>query len=675
MRFRQIHLDFHTSPDIPGIAADFDPQRFADTLKAAHVDSVTCFARCHHGWVYYDSAAHPDRVHPHLKRRDLLREQIEACHARGIRVPIYITVQWDDLTSDRHRDWLCIDEHGVEFNTPPLAPGFYRFLDVLHPAYRRFLFDHTREVLETLPCDGIFFDIVQPRASLAKHWIDAMDDAGLDPERPADRNAMAHRVINDWKSEMTAFIREHHPSFDDTFGGQPCTVFYNSGHISPRHRATTDAYTHYELESLPSGGWGYLHFPLTARYARTLNKPFIGMTGKFHTAWGDFQSYKSRAALEFECFRMLACGGGCSIGDQLHPAGVLDGPTYGLIGGVYRSVEAKEPWCVGARPVSDVAVLLASEGRAGNQPWQGIKEPDAAGGAVQMLEQLHIQHDCVDDSTGLDGYRLVIAPDDLTGDAAVADRLRAYVEGGGAVIAAGRAGTDVCGVKVTGDAAWSPDFLLPGEALAGGLPVTAPGGELVMYQQGVAAEVVADDAEVLATVHRPYFNRTWRHFCSHRHTPSSGEDAGYPGVVRRGRAIWFAHPIFTQYRGNAPPWVRTLLRNAIRLLLPDPVLTTDGPPTLLVTLNRQPAEGSGGGGRHVLHLLHYLPQRIGKAFDTVETPPPLHGVSLSVAIESDVSSVRVVPDGAPIGFSLASGGGRVAFTVPRVDGHAMIEIV
>ena len=56
MPFRQVHLDFHTSELIPGVADSFDPDEFASTLAAAHVNSVTCFARCHHGYLYYDTA-------------------------------------------------------------------------------------------------------------------------------------------------------------------------------------------------------------------------------------------------------------------------------------------------------------------------------------------------------------------------------------------------------------------------------------------------------------------------------------------------------------------------------------------------------------------------------------------------------------------------------------------
>ena len=75
LRFRQIHLDFHTSRAIEGVGAEFDPDLFADTLQRAHVDSVNLLARGHHGWIYYDTPGFPERRHPHLKR-SLLDEQI-----------------------------------------------------------------------------------------------------------------------------------------------------------------------------------------------------------------------------------------------------------------------------------------------------------------------------------------------------------------------------------------------------------------------------------------------------------------------------------------------------------------------------------------------------------------------------------------------------------------------
>ena len=81
------------------------------------------------------------------------------------------------------------------------------------------------------------------------------------------------------------------------------------------------------------------------------------MTGKFHKSWGDFNSLKTPAALEYECFMMLAEGAKCSIGDQLHPRGALDPVTYDLIGHVYRQVEAKEPWCAGTEALKEIGLF------------------------------------------------------------------------------------------------------------------------------------------------------------------------------------------------------------------------------------------------------------------------------------------------------------------------------
>ena len=73
---RQIHLDFHTSEAIPDIAANFDPRTFAETARKAEASSITVFARCHHGWLYYPSKRFPELIHPNLKNHNLLLEQV-----------------------------------------------------------------------------------------------------------------------------------------------------------------------------------------------------------------------------------------------------------------------------------------------------------------------------------------------------------------------------------------------------------------------------------------------------------------------------------------------------------------------------------------------------------------------------------------------------------------------
>jgi len=656
LRFRQIHLDFHTSEAIEEVGTGFDPQEFASVLSQAHVDSVTCFARCHHGWLYYDSKLFPERVHPHLTNKNLLKEQISACHARNIRAPVYITVQWDHYTVNEHPEWRVVDPNGSFSGTPLYEAGFYRYLCVNTP-YRDFLKAHIQEVLESFPVDGIFFDIVQPVDCSCNDCRKAMEAEGLEPADAAARRSFALRSINAFKLEMTNFVRQLNPD---------CTIFYNAGHIGPRHRSIAEAYTHFELESLPSGGWGYLHFPLTMRYARNLGLGCMGMTGKFHTSWGDFHSFKNQTALQYEVFNMLALGAKCSIGDQLHPSGKISKPVYDLIGSIYEEVEKKEPWCVGAQPVVEIGVFTPEE-------FQGAsleRLPPALMGAVRMLTEGGHQFDVLDSYSELEKYKVLVLPDNIPVNHPFAEKLRAYLDRGGAMIASYRSGLKETGegfalpefgVSMKGDAPYSPDFLLPVGEIGKGLPET----EHVMYLRGLEITTLPG-SQVLAEVAVPYFNRTYRHFCSHRHTPSSGV-LGYPGIVRSGSVIYFAHPIFTQYNENAPRWCKTLLLNALNLLIPEPLVRHHGPSTLQVTVNEQQTQN-----RWIVHLLHYIPERRSQTIDILEDVIPLYQVSLSVKTAWAVKSIALVPQQEDIPFQ--QGNDRTQFVVLRLDGHQMVEI-
>lgn len=650
--FRQIHLDFHTSEDITGIGESFDPDEFAETLQKAHVNSVTCFGRCHHGWIYYDTKMFPERRHPHLKR-NLLAEQIEACHKRGIRVPIYSTIQWDHYTAKHHPEWLALDENGSVIGTKPFEPGFYRVLDV-HTAYRDFLKNHLKELFDTVPVDGLFLDIVKPVDNCSPSALQDMLSNGIDPKNPVEREKYSIDIINGFISDMTGFIR----AMDSQ-----CHIFYNGGHVGPRHREIVKDHTHLELESLPSGGWGYLHFPLTVRYARKLTDQYLGMTGKFHTSWGDFHSFKNKPALEFECFTMLAHGASCSIGDQLHPNGKIDAATYELVGSVYSQIEECEPWCVGAKNLTEIAVFSPEE-------FVGGRRPPAAMGVVRMLQEGKHQFDVIDSRTDLSGYKVMVLPDVITLSPEMILRLEGFLQKGGAIIASHYSGLNrektafalkSLGLDWVGDAPYSPDFIVPKEPLLRGLKPT----EHVMYLKG--AEVKPrGDAEVLADVVVPFFNRTYEHFSSHRHTPSAGK-VGYPGIVRNGNAIYFAHPIFTQYHQNAPLWCKTLFLNALDVLLPDPLLRMKAPSSTVATITEQPEHK-----RWVVHLLNYIPERRGEDFDTIEEVIPLFDVEVSILTSSEVKSLFLVPQSEDLPYTNRDG--RVEFILPRLDGHQLVEL-
>ena len=656
--YRQIHLDFHTSGYIENVAEDFDPENFASTLKKAKVQSVTCFARCHHGYLYYDSKQNPERKHPHLNR-NLLAEQIEACHKYGIRVPIYTTVQWDDYTAQRHPEWLVKNKNGTERNDRPNYIGFYRALAV-NSDYRIFLRNHIIELLDTFPCDGLFFDIVNPKDDWSEFSLCQMREKCLDPNKDNDRYDFGVNVINEWTNETSSLIRQYHPN---------ATIFYNSGHIGPRHRKMTKSFSHFEIESLPSGGWGYLHMPMTSRYARTLGTKSIGMTGKFHTAWGDFHSYKNKAGLEFECNHMIALNMGCSIGDQLHPMGTLCSHTYDLINSVYSQLEKKNPWCENAKSVTEIAVLNPEE-------YQNLRVhsdvTDAPQGVVRILQECGYQFDIIDSKGIFDlkRYKVIIMPDEVPVDTNLSKKLQQYIFSGGCILASYKSGLNPSGeafslsefgVDYISDAPYCPDFIVPRSELGYKLSNT----EYVMYERGIKVAVKSGSL-ILCDIKRPYFNREGNLYCSHLHAPADCL-TDYPAVVKNERVIYLSHPVFTIYSKYAPLWCKNLVEMSLDKLLGRRIVEHNGPTTILVMLNKQDELK-----RYVLHVLHYIPERRGKMFDVLEDVIQIHSLEVSVEIDESVKGILLVPQSEKIDYN--ENNGRVHFVIPCINGHQMVEI-
>ncbi|MBN2851224.1 MAG: beta-galactosidase trimerization domain-containing protein [Clostridia bacterium] len=668
LRFRQIHLDFHTSELIENVGKEFNKEEFSSTLKEAGVDSISCFARCHHGMMYYDSKKFPERIHPNLVNKNLLKEQIEACHSAGIKVPVYITVQWDYYTSIHHPEWAMRDVTGAPMWQHSLKPGFYHGLCVNTP-YREFLKAHTIEILEELEPDGIFYDIVLERACACEYCIKSMHEKGYNPLNEKDRLTHYREVLDDFKFEMTALINQYKPGI---------SIFYNAGHISHATKSSVKAYSHLELESLPGGEWGYIHFPTTIRYARNLGLDCLGHTGKFHTSWGDFHSFRNKAALEYECFRMLALNSKCLIGDQLEPGGKLSKEVYELIGSVYRQVKEKQPWCENATPLTNIGVIAPDQFTHSNMDSMILEQV----GVVRLLEQLSLQFDFIDSEMEFSRFELIILPDSIPVEGEFKEKLEQYIKQGGKVLATFESGMDSqkekftlkqLGVEVSNVTYDSyhqivrgvfdlnnsyADYIIPQGPMGKGLHTT----EYVMYTKGV--EVAATTGETLCDTYRPFFNRTYQHFCSHRQTPSSGEK-DYSAIVKGENTIYFSHPIFRLYALRAPKWVKTLLENAINELIGQPLIKHNGPSSVITTINRK---------EHfdVMHILWYIPEKKSEQLEILEDVFPYHNLDVELKTDRKVTSLTIVPNG--IGLSFRQIDNIVYFTIPEILGHCMIEI-
>ena len=149
MRFRQVHLDFHTSEHISGVGSGFDKKQFQEALKTGNVDSITLFAKCHHGWMYYPSDV--AEMHPHLKF-DLLGAQIEAAHEIGVKTPVYISAGLDEKMARLHPEWLFrYPDESMSWARDFTEPGYH--ILCMNTPYLDYLIKQIEEVCRLYDAD------------------------------------------------------------------------------------------------------------------------------------------------------------------------------------------------------------------------------------------------------------------------------------------------------------------------------------------------------------------------------------------------------------------------------------------------------------------------------------------------------------------------------------------
>lgn len=670
--YRQIHLDFHTSEHIPNVGGAFDPTAFVRTLQAGHVNSVTLFAKCHHGWSYYPTQL--GQPHPNLVRPDLLGEMIAACRQANIQTPVYITVQFDELTAREHPEWRVVrarhavsgamGQSGGDADLNMLDPQWHP-LSLVHDELVDRIIAQAIEVVERYDPEGIFMDILLLWEDVGPKSLQRMERRGLDPEKRDDRLQNDTEVLFSYYERFRDALQSVKPGL---------RIFHNSGHIAKGDRGRWPYFTHLELESLPTGGWGYDHFPVSAKYTETLGMEFLGMTGKFHTTWGEFGGYKRPVALEYECAQMIAMGARCSVGDQLHPSGKLDEPTYRGIGQAYAAVEQLEPFLTDSEPVSEIAVLSPEAmGRSGERH---IPEEY---GAARMLLELHQQFTVIDTETPLDPFKLLVLPDTIRLEGPFLESVSHWLRSGGRLIASGRSllNPEASGflldfpAEVGGCSPFHPDYLRVDPSWDRDL-VESP---FVVYERSWRFRATGQ-AEPVADVHDPYFNRTWRHFCSHQHAPARPEPNGFHGILATGQMVVFAHPVFTAYERSGQPLLKYAFRGALERLLPNSLMRTNLPSSARVFLRRQARQN-----RHLLHLYYAQTQLRGSGLDglhgrqhmeILEDAVPLHEVEIDLRLAETPTRAYSARSGAELAIDLSSGGCRVR--LPRIDLHEVVVL-
>lgn len=650
MRFRQVHLDFHTSEHIEDIGKKFDKKQFQTALKKGHINSITLFSKCHHGWAYHPSKA--NEIHPHLDF-DLLGAQIQAAHEIGVKTPIYLSAGLDEKMAHRHPEWLVrnLDE-STTWAKDFTEPGYHKMC--MSSPYLDYLVKQIEEVCKNYDADGIFLDIAGVQPCYCQNCIAEREELGLNPYDENDVLKHAEMVYKRYAEKTRAAVDKYKPNL---------SLFHNGGHIRQGRRDLVNYNTHLELESLPTSGWGYDHFPFSARYCQGLGVDYLGMTGKFHGSWGEFGGFKHPNALRFEVALAAANGAKCSVGDQLSPSGEMDMVTYDLIGSAYSELEEKEEWLDNVESVADIAIISPEAYVGDLSTGQMTKVDDSGSGVCRIMLEGKYLFDVIDFESDLNKYKVIILPDVIRADIDFAKRLREFCDCGGKVLATGKSAlyensNEFClnlGAEWIKENPYKPDYFRPLEKIK-----DMGDTGYIMYGNGEKIRCIGNE---LGIRENPYFNRTRAHFCSHQHTPNSREYGG-AGMTEGKDGIYIAWNIFADYAQSGELHLKQMAIFALdRLLDTAKTLKTNLPAQGIVTLMKQ-------SDRLICHLLYASPVKRGNGIEVIEDIVPIYNVELAIKTDKKINKVYIAPQKKDIDFTYENG--YISVKLDKIECHQMI---
>ena len=648
---RQVHLDFHTSPHIPGIGSRFDKKQFQEALKLGKLESITVFAKCHHSMCYYPTKV--GIMHPHLDF-DLTGAMVEAAHEIGVRAPIYITAGWSQTDADLHPEWISVKPDGTKFSTgnrkkayglgqnQPLGEVAWDTLCLNDGSYCRHIYKLTEEICRRYSeVDGLFYDICGTgKGCVCAECVAGMKAEGLDPTNNADVLKYNNAARQRFMVKCTEIMRKYHPD---------ATIFFNSGGADadkPQYHAYQ---THYEMEDLPTAWGGYHKMPLRARFFRNMGKPYLGMTGKFHLAWGEFGGFKCKEALRYEVAAMAMEGAGCSVGDHMHPDGEMEMQTYRNIGYAFDYLEKIAPFCYGGASTANVGIVC-------------VAGSDSAEGINKLLCENQVQYDVILNEC-FEGYDTVIIGEGVRlSDAGVA-ALEAYLAKGGkllffgdALVKDGAFQID-CGARYMGAPEYGCDYLFTDLDFRLELP------EAPMLCTYPAQQVEATDARVLAKILFPYFNRTIDRFCGHKNTPHDKNGKTAPGILRKGNVVYCAHGLPTQYHTYGSLYHKRYFLLALEQIYAGGAFAVEG----LGSVGRATMIRQAEQNRYCLNLIYAAPLHRGNAH-VIEDILPIYNIGITLNVPETVKKAWVGTTGGELPVS----GNKLV--LPKLEGHASIVL-
>ena len=638
-----LFFDCHTLTSIPDFGSRFSAKKYISQIKSLGVDFLTCHARCNQGNAYYNTKY--GKRHPSLNF-DLIRELSEEAHRNGIVFSAYFNLLLSETEILEHPAWQCIHMHPEKRLK---TNAFYWQICYNSAEYRQHLLNMVLELTE-YPVDGFFFDCMCAHDCVCPVCVEKMRQEGVDVLDEQAVRAFSDRSAMDFARYLHDAIKAVKPDALLFYNGRP-------------HEDVAALESHFEVECLPTGSWGYEYLPVMAHYMPTIanGKQILNMTGRFNL-WGDFGGLRTVEGMEYDMFYGLAHGMRPDLADHIPPCYEWPQPVVDAMKAVYDNVRQYDRWTLGAWKDNDIAVV-------------GLRKPGWVSpmtttlqSAVRMLTELKVQFDVVSLYAPWDKYKILIFPDNMLFDKEVAERVRKHIARGGKVFATGESGLNPEKTAFALPELWPAEFAGPYKfnlvyyQPEGDFGKGLPDMPLSIYANGQEVKP-APGSQVEMHYVQPYCNKGWDGLRVNYYVPPHFKSE-LPFLIRNENVIYLAASIFDGYREKAPRQHRDLVSNILAFLCPNPKIKVENMPSFARAFVQFQK------GCTLVHLLSYCPEKRGDAI-AVEDRPEVCNAEISLRMDGKpFKRVYLAPGGNELPMLCKDSYCQV--TLPYFAGYALL---
>jgi hypothetical protein len=306
-----------------------------------------------------------------------------------------------------------------------------------------------------------------------------------------------------------------------------------------------------------------------------------------------------------------------SLGDHLHPAGILDSSVYKLIGDAYTYSKPIAKIVENSTPLSEITLLVSPN----NSHFTSLRKTDQTAqlGATRLLVEEHLQFSVYDILSDFPTDNVMLLPGGMPLTPEVITVIRQRVKNGQPLLALGNhicGLEDLIGAEPAEETAMSGQHLcfdgILADELIGKMPVSVY-SKVWTFTQTIGLQIIADVID-------PLFDNTLPENY-HPHGPVNNDGIRRPAIISRGNVILcgvsLAELIHTE---GAWPHMLALSR-LLRHLSGTSMITTDVGPTTEISVHRH-------GDDAVIHLVTAQFSRGGMPPQRTHTFTPVRGVSI-----------------------------------------------